>query len=73
MTHLEVHDTRYRVRAIRGGSAVFQNFNAVNRGLGNRIQIDEHHIDQAGVVARRIDSHPSPIQKDEGRSRIETA
>ncbi|KAG0506136.1 MAG: hypothetical protein Udaeo_04930 [Candidatus Udaeobacter sp.] len=44
VTHLEVHDTRYRIRAIRGGSAIFQNFDAPNGGLGNRIQIDEHRI-----------------------------
>src|SRR5213078_3341060 len=73
MTHLEVHDTRHSIRTIRGGSAVFQNFNALNRGLRNRTQIDEHHIDQAGVVARGIDSYPAPIQEDESRSRIETA
>src|ERR1043166_991664 len=73
MTHLEVYNPRYRIRAIRGGRAVFQNFNALNRGLGNRIQIDKHHIDQAGVVARGIDCYPGPIQEDESRSRIETA
>src|SRR6476620_9412143 len=73
VTHLEVHDTRYRVRAIRGGSAVFQNFDAPNGSLRNRIQIDEHYIDQAWVVARGIDSYAAPIQQDESRSRIETA
>src|SRR5882724_1248587 len=73
VTHLEVHDTRDRVRAIRGGSAVFQNFDALNGGLRNRIQIDKHRIDQAWVVARGIDSDPSPIQQDESRPRIKTA
>jgi len=73
VTHLEVHDTRYRIRTIGGGRAVFQNFNALNGSLGNRIQIDKHHIHEAWVVARRIDSDPSPIQQDKGRSRIETA
>src|SRR4051794_20405955 len=73
VTHLEVHDTRYGVRAIGGGRAVFQNFDALNGSLGNRIQIDKHHIHQAWVVARGIDSDPSPVQQDESRSRIETA
>src|SRR4029077_16593963 len=73
VTHLEVNDTRYCVRAIRGGRAVFQNFDALNGSLGNRIQIDKHHIHQAWVVARGIDSHPASIQEDESRSRIETA
>ena len=73
MTHLEVHDARYRVRAIGGGSAVFQNLDGLNGSLGNRIQIDKHHIHEAWVVARGIDSDPSPIQQDESRSRIEPA
>src|SRR3954464_1541801 len=73
VTHLEIDNTGYRVRAIRGGRAVFQNFNAFNGGLGNRIQIDEHHIDQTRIVSRGIDSNPAPIQEDESCSRIETA
>src|SRR6266536_1606299 len=65
--HLEVHDTSHRVRTVSGGGAVFQNFDALNSGLWNRIQIDEHHIHYAGVVARWIDSDSAPIQEDESR------
>ncbi len=72
MTHLKVHDAGHRIRTIRGGCAVFQNFDALNSGLRNRIQIDKHHIDQAGVVARRIGSDSASIEKDESGPGIET-
>jgi len=31
-------------------ATVFQNFDALNSGFRNRIQIDKHDVDQAGVV-----------------------
>src|SRR5206468_9330300 len=53
VSHLEVHDTSHRVRTVSGGGAVFKNFDALDSGLGNRIQIHEHHIHQAGIVIDR--------------------
>src|SRR4029453_7953740 len=36
VTHLEVHDPRYRIRTIRGGSAIFQDLHALNGGLDRK-------------------------------------
>ena len=60
--HLDVDHTGHGVRAVSGRGAVFQDFNALDGGLGDRIQIDEHHIDQTRIVAGRIRSDSASVQ-----------
>src|SRR5205085_7237885 len=59
------------VRAISGGCAVVQNLAAIDRSRWNGSQIDEHDINQAGIVARGIGSDAPPINEDESGAGIE--
>src|SRR5439155_2158883 len=71
VTQLDVDHAGDGVCAIRGGGAVFQNLDAIDRSRRNGIQIDEHDINQAGIVSRRIGSDAPPINEDESGARIE--
>ena len=71
VTQLDVDHTRDGVCAIRGGCAVFQNLDAIDRSLRDGIQIDEHDVNQAGIVSRGIGSDAPPINEDESGAGIE--
>ena len=71
VTQLDVDHAGDGVRAISGGCAVFQNLDAIDRSRGNGIQIDEHDINQAGIVSRGIGSDAPPINEDESGAGIE--
>src|SRR4029077_18622038 len=73
MTQLDVDHPRDGVRAIRGRGAVFQNLDAFDRSLRKGIEIDEHDVNQAGIVSRGIGSDAPPINEDESGACIEAA
>src|SRR5436190_11684933 len=50
VTQLDVHNTGNGIRAVSGGSAILQNFNALNGGRWNRLQIGEHDADDTDRV-----------------------
>ncbi len=71
VTQLDVDHPGDGVCAIRGGGPVFQNLDAIDRSRRDGIQIDEHDINQAGIVSRGIGSDAPPINEDESGARIE--
>ena len=66
---VDVYHARHRVGAVGGRRAILQDFNALDRRLRNRVQIDE---DDA-PVARRIRRNAAAIEEDERRARVEAA
>ena len=73
MTQLDVDYAGDGICAIRGGGTVFQNLDAIDCSRRNGIEIDEHDVNQAGVVSRRIGSDAPPIDENECGARIEAA
>src|SRR5205807_7036927 len=71
VTQLDVDHAGDGVCAIRGGGAVFQNLDAIDRSRRNGIEIDEHYVNQAGIVSRGIGSDAPPINEDESGAGIE--
>ena len=73
VTHLQVHHSSDRIRAINGRSTVLQNFDALNGSFRDRIQIHKHRVDWTRIISDGIGSNPAPIDEDESRSRVQTA
>ena len=70
MAQLDVDHARDRVRTVGGGSAVFQNFNAFDRGFRNRTQIEERG---GSTVTNRVRRHTTAIDQEQGLLRAEAA
>src|SRR5690348_7316796 len=73
VTQLKVHHTSDCIRAINGRGAVLQNFNALNRGERDRIQVHKHCVDWTRIISNGIGSNPAPIEENKSRSWVQTA
>src|SRR4029079_15768881 len=70
VAQLDVDYARDRVCTVGGGSAVFQNFDAFNRGFRDRTQIEEGG---GSAITNRVRSHPTTIDQEQGLLRAEAA
>ena len=71
MAELEINNAGNGIGAIDTGSAVFQDLNAVNRRLRNRIEIDKSH--RAVIRSERIRSNAKTIDQDKGAAGIKAS
>ena len=70
VAQFNVHDTSDRIGAVCRGSAVLQNFDALNRRLRNRAQVEKG---LRAVITDRVRSETPAIDQHQGRLGTETA
>src|SRR5262245_24114090 len=68
MAQLDVNDARDRVRTVGGGSAVFQNFNALDGRFRNGTQVEERG---GSAITDWVRRHATAINQEQSLLRTE--